>query len=66
MDSIVCMASIRDLFTLINVFAGDAIPVVAKWTPATSERAIRGACALCAREAWAGETTICREKELVL
>lgn len=60
MLSIVCMASIRDLFTLINVFAGDAIPSVAKWTPATSERAIRGAGALCAREAWVGETTINR------
>lgn len=47
-----CMASIGNLFALINVFAGDAIPSVAKWTLATPERAIREAGALCAGEAW--------------
>lgn len=56
------MASIRDLFTLINVFAGDAVPGVANWTPATPERAIREAGTFCAGEAWIGETAICREK----
>lgn len=53
-----CMASIWDLCTLINVFASDAVPSVAKWTLATPERAIREAGALCAGEAWVGETTI--------
>lgn len=61
MDSVLCMAGIGNLFTLINVFAVDAIPSVAEWTLATAERAINEAGALCAREAWVGETTICRE-----
>lgn len=60
MDSVMCMASIRDHFTLINVFAGDAVPSVAEWTLATPEGAIREASALCAREAWTGETAINR------
>lgn len=66
MDSIMCMASIGNLFTLINVFAGDTIPSVAKWTPATPKRAIGEAGALCAEKAWVGETTVCREKDLTL
>lgn len=59
MNSIMSMASIRNLYTFINVFAGDAIPSIAKWTLATPEGAIGEAGALCAREAWVGETTIC-------
>lgn len=42
-DSVMCVASIRDCLTLINVFAGDAVSSVAKWTLATLERAIREA-----------------------
>lgn len=60
MDPVMCMARIRHLFTLINVFAGDAVSSVAKWTPATLERAIGEAGAFCAREAWVGETAINR------
>lgn len=41
-----CMASIRDQFTLINVLADDAVPSVAKWALATPERAIGEADAL--------------------
>ena len=66
MDAVMYMASIGDLFTLVNVLADDTIPTVAKRTLATPERAIREADALCAREAWVGETTICREKEFLL
>lgn len=62
-DSIMSMASIRNLFALINVFAGDAITGESKWTPATLEGAIDEAGALCARKAWVGETTVCRDKE---
>lgn len=65
MDTVMCVAGIRDLFTLINVLADEAIPTVAKWTLATPERAIREAGALCAREAWVGQTTICRKKEFM-
>lgn len=60
MDPVMCVASIGNLFTLIYVFAGDAVPSVANWTLATPERAIWEAGALCAREAWVGETTINR------
>lgn len=66
MDSIMCIANIGNLFTLINVLAGDAVPSVAKWTPATLERAIREADAFCAWEAWVGQTTIYRDKDLML
>lgn len=59
------VASIRNLFALINVLADDAIATVAKWTLATLERAIRETDALCAREAWVGQTTICGEKEFI-
>lgn len=58
MDSVMCVASIWNLLALINVFAGDAVPSVPKWTPAAPERAIGEARALGAREAWVGETTI--------
>lgn len=58
MDSVVAVACIRDLFTFVNVFAGDAVPSVAKWTPATLVRTIGGAGALCTGEARVGETTI--------
>ncbi len=64
MDSVVCVTSIRDCFTLINVFAGDAVSTVAKWTLATFEGAVGEADAFCPREAWVGETSICT-KELV-
>lgn len=66
MDSVVSVTGIGDLFTFINVLAGDAIPSVAKWTLATFEGAISKAGALCAREAWVGQTTVCREKEFIL
>lgn len=58
MDSVMSMAGIRDLFTFIDVFAGDAISSVAKWTPATLVRAIGEAGALRSREAWVGETAV--------
>ena len=64
MDSVMCVASIRDCFTLINVFASDAIPSIAKRTFAALERAVGEAGALCARKAWAGEATICRGKDI--
>lgn len=66
MDSIMRMASIGDLFALINVFAGDTIPSVAKWTLATLKRTIGEAGAPCAGKAWVGETTICRHENLKL
>lgn len=43
MNSIMGMASIRNLFTLVNVFADDAIPSVADGTLAAPKRAIGGA-----------------------
>lgn len=58
MDSVMSMASIRDLFTFIDVFTGDAISSVAKWTSATFVRAIGEAGALCSRKTWVGETAI--------
>lgn len=66
MDPIMGMASIGNHFTLINVFADDAIPSVAKGALATPERAIREAGAPWAREAWVGQTTICGEKPVRL
>ena len=66
MHSIMCIASIGNLFTLINVLAGDAVPSVAKWTPATLERAIGGTDAFCAWEAWVGQASIYREKDVML
>lgn len=60
MDSVMCVTSVRDCFTLINVFAGDAVSTVAKWTLATFEGAIGEADAFCPREAWVGETSINR------
>lgn len=62
MDSVMGVASIGHLFTFIDVFAGDAVPREAGWTPATPERAVGEAGALCSGEARTGETTICREK----
>lgn len=36
-DSVMNMASVGDLFAFVDVFAGDAVPCVAGWTPATLE-----------------------------
>lgn len=44
-DSIMCIASIRDQCALINVLASDTISSVTKRTLATLERAIGEACA---------------------
>lgn len=57
------MASVGDLFAFVDVFAGDAVPCVAGWTPATLEWAVSEAGALCAWEAGAGETAICKDKD---
>lgn len=59
------MAGVRDLFALVNVFAGDAVPGVAGRTFAALERAIGEAVALGASEAWTGETTVCTGEDVV-
>jgi len=66
MDSVMCVARVGDLFTFINVFAGNAVPREAQWTPAAPERAVGEAAAPCSPEAWAGQTTVWRGEELTL
>lgn len=56
------VAGVRNLFTLIDVLASEAISGVAKWALATTERAVRETVAPCTREAGVGQTTICRKQ----
>lgn len=56
------VAGIRNLFTLINVLASEAVSGVAKWTLAAMEGAVGETGALCTREAGVGQTAICRKQ----
>ena len=60
MHPVVCVTGVRDLFTLVDVLADDAISSVANRTPATLEGAIRETGALGSSEARTGEATIYR------
>lgn len=56
------VAGIGNLFTLVNVLAGEAVSGVAKWTLATAEGPVDETGALCPRKAGVGQTAVCRKQ----